>query len=144
MFLARIQGDRCGPIHPPYGPFRYFMVLIDASSKWSHNCLLSTQNVAFAKFLAQKIKLRVQFPNYTITGELTSKAFNDYCMSIGIIIEHLVAHAHTQNSLVELLIKCLQLIVRPLIMITKLPTFIWGTCYFTCCSTYSHQVKDIS
>ena len=32
MFLERIQGDICGPIHPPCGPFRYFMVLIDASS----------------------------------------------------------------------------------------------------------------
>ena len=29
-FLKRIQGDICGPNHPPSGPFRYFMVLIDA------------------------------------------------------------------------------------------------------------------
>jgi len=29
-FLERIQGDICGPIHPPSGPFSYFMVLIDA------------------------------------------------------------------------------------------------------------------
>ena len=35
-FLERIQGDICGPIHPPSGPFRYFMVLIDASTRWSH------------------------------------------------------------------------------------------------------------
>lgn len=31
-FLERIQGDICGPINPPCGPFRYFMVLIDAST----------------------------------------------------------------------------------------------------------------
>ena len=31
-FLERIQGDICGPIHPPCGTFRYFMVLIDAST----------------------------------------------------------------------------------------------------------------
>ena len=31
-FLEQIQRDMCGPIHPPCGPFRYFMVLIDASS----------------------------------------------------------------------------------------------------------------
>ena len=30
-FLERIQGDICGPIHPPNGPCRYFLVLIDAS-----------------------------------------------------------------------------------------------------------------
>ena len=32
-FLKRIQGDICGPIHPPSGPFRYFMVLIDVSTR---------------------------------------------------------------------------------------------------------------
>ncbi|GJV23042.1 disease resistance CC-NBS-LRR class family protein [Tanacetum coccineum] len=133
MFLERIQGDICGPIHPPCGPFRYFMVLIDASSKWSHVSLLSTRNVAFAKFLAQIIKLRAHFPDYTLkrvrldnAGEFTSHAFNDYCMSVGIIVEHPVAHVHTQNGLAESLIKRLQLIARPLIMRTKLPVSMWG------------------
>ena len=51
-FLKRIQGDICGPIHPPCGPFRYFMVLIDASTRWSYVCLLSTRNTAFARMLA--------------------------------------------------------------------------------------------
>lgn len=52
VFLERIQGDICGPIVPPCGPFRYFMVLIDASTRWSHVSLLSTRNIAFAKLLA--------------------------------------------------------------------------------------------
>src|SRR6187200_1099068 len=132
-FLERIQGDICGPIHPPTGPFRYFMVLIDASSRWSHVCLLSTRNMAFAKFLAQIINLRAHFPDYTIkrvrldnAGEFTSQSFNDYCMSVGIVVEHPVAHVHTQNGLAESLIKRLQLIARPLIMRTKLPVSIWG------------------
>ena len=101
-FLERIQGDICGPIHPPCGPFHYFMVLIDASSRWSHVCLLSTRNMAFARLLAQIIKLRAQFPDYTIkkirldnAGEFTSQAFNDYCMSIGIEVEHPLSHVHT-------------------------------------------------
>ena len=37
-FLEKIQGDICGPIYPPCRPLRYFMVLIDTSSKWSHVC----------------------------------------------------------------------------------------------------------
>ena len=57
-FLERIQGDVCGLIHPPCGPFRYFMMLIDASTRWSHVCLLSSRNMAFAKLLAQIIMLR--------------------------------------------------------------------------------------
>ena len=84
-FLERIQGDICGPIHPLCGLFRYFIVLIDASSRWSHIYLLSTRNVAFARFLTQIIRLRAQFPDYTIkkvrldnAGEFTSQVFNDY------------------------------------------------------------------
>jgi hypothetical protein len=132
-FLKRIHGDICGPIHPPCGPFRYFMVLIDSSTRWSHVCLLSTRNVAFARLLAQIIKLRAQFPDYSIktirldnAGEFRSQAFDDYCMSIGIEIEHSVAHVHTQNGLAESFIKRLQLIARPLLMKTKLPTSVWG------------------
>ena len=33
-FLEHIQGNICGPIHPPSGPFHYFMVLINASTCW--------------------------------------------------------------------------------------------------------------
>ena len=57
-FLERIQGDICGPIHPAYGPFKYYMVLIDSSTKWSHVCLLSTRDMDFARLLAQIIRLK--------------------------------------------------------------------------------------
>ena len=46
-------------------------------------------------------------------------------MSIGISVEHLVAHVHTQNGLTESFIKRLQLTTRPLLMRVKLPTFLW-------------------
>jgi hypothetical protein len=65
-FLEHIQGDICGPIQPLSGPFRYFMVLIDASTRWSHACLLSTRNHAFAKLIAQVIKLKAQYPEHQI------------------------------------------------------------------------------
>nr|CAN83828.1 hypothetical protein VITISV_033034 [Vitis vinifera] len=48
VFLERIHGDICGSIHPPCGPFRYFIILIDASTRWSHVCLLSTLYVPIA------------------------------------------------------------------------------------------------
>ena len=98
-------------------PFRYFMVLIDASSRWLYVCLLLSRDMVFAKFLAQIIKLRAQFPDYTIkkirldnAGEFSSESFNNYCMSIGITVEHHVPHVHTQNGLAESLIKRLQYI----------------------------------
>ena len=109
------------------------MVLIDASRRWSHVCLLSTRNVAFARFLTQIIRLRAQFSDYTIkkvrfdnASEFMSHAFNDYYMSIGITVEHPLAHIHTQNDLTESPIKRLQFITRPLIMRTKFSIFMCG------------------
>jgi hypothetical protein len=64
--LQRIHGDICGPLQPISGPFRYFIVLIDASTIWSHMCLLSTQNHAFAKIMEQVIRLKAIFPKYRI------------------------------------------------------------------------------
>ncbi|CAL2228219.1 unnamed protein product [Prunus armeniaca] len=78
--------------------------------------------MAFARLLAQIIKLRAQFPYYPIKSikldnacEFASQTFDDYCMSLGIDIEHPVPHVHTQNGLVEALIKRLQLIARTFI-----------------------------
>ena len=109
------------------------MVLIDSSSRWSHVCLLSTHNVVFSRLLALIIRLQAHFPDYhikkirlDIAGEFISKPFDDYCMSVGIEVEHPIAHVHTQNGLVEAFIKRLQLIARPLLMWTKLPIYAWG------------------
>ena len=75
------------------------------------------------------ITLRAQFLDYLIkiicldnTSEFTSQTFIDYNMSIKINIEHHVTHTHTQNGLPESFIKRLQLIARPLLMKTKLPS----------------------
>ena len=111
-FLERIQGDICGPIQPPSGPFSYFMVLIDASTRRSHVYLLSTHNHAFVKIIAQVIRLRAHNPEHQIqsirmdnAAEFFSKAFNDYCMALGILVQHSVPYVHTQNGLAESLIK---------------------------------------
>jgi hypothetical protein len=58
-------------------------------------------------------------------SEFTSQTFYDYCMSIGINVEHHVAHIHTQNGLTESFIKRLQLIARHLLMKTKLHVSAW-------------------
>ena len=73
--------------------------------------------------LAQIIRLQAHFLDYPIkkirldnAGQFISKAFDDYCMSVGIEVEHPIAHVHTQNGLAEAFIKRLQLIARPLLM----------------------------
>ena len=103
------------------------MVLIDASSKWSYVCLLSTRNLAFAKLLTQIINLQAHFPDNQIkkirqdnTREFISKSFLEFCSATGIEVEHHVAHVHTQNGLIKLLIKHLQWIACPLLLHSKL------------------------
>jgi hypothetical protein len=107
------------------------MFLINASTRWSHVCLLFTRNIAFARLHTQIIRLRAQLYDCPIqfiwmnnAGEFTSQAFYDYYMSIGINVEHPVAY--TQNGLTESFIKRLQLIAQPLLMKTKLLIFAWG------------------
>ena len=58
VFLERIHGDICGPIHSSCGPFCYLMILIDVSTMWSHVCLIFSRNAAFARLLTQMIRLR--------------------------------------------------------------------------------------
>jgi hypothetical protein len=90
-FIECIQGDIYGPIQPLCDPFRYLMILIDASTRWSHVCLLSTYNHIFAKFMMQVIILKANYPEYRIksirmdnAAEFSSRAFNNYCMAQGI------------------------------------------------------------
>jgi hypothetical protein len=84
------------------------MTLIDASTRWSHISLLSTCNLAFMRLLAQIIRLRAQFPNYSIkrirldnAGKYSLHAFDAYWMLIDNTIEHPVAYVHTRNGLTE-------------------------------------------
>ena len=50
------------------------------------------------------------------TCEITSHAFHEYCISIGIEVEHPITHVHTQNRLAKSLLKRLKLVARPLLM----------------------------
>jgi hypothetical protein len=59
-------------------------------------------------------------------AEFSSKAFNDYCMVLGIEVQHSVLYVHTQNGLAESLIKRIKLIATPLLQDCNLPTTCWG------------------
>lgn len=133
QFLERIHADVCGPVDPPSGPFRFFLAIIDASSKWTQVSLLSTRNLVFARLLAHILKLKTQFLEYPIktirvdnAGEFTSKTFDDFCMTIGVDVEYPVPYVHFQNGMAEALIKRIQNIARPLLLQTNLPQSAWG------------------
>lgn len=104
IYWEQRQGNICKLVDPSCGQFRYFMVLIDISTWWSHVCLLSAHNMALVRLLAQLIRLRVYFPEYLIkkmsfdnANEFTSQTFIDYYIFVGIDVEHSIAHVHTQN-----------------------------------------------
>jgi hypothetical protein len=128
-FLSIIHADVRGPINPPSGPFRYFMPMIDAFLKWSTISLLTMHNMVFPRLLAQILCLRAQFPKHPIkviqvenAGEFTSPTFDNYCTTVGIDCQYSIPHVHFQNGLAEAIIKRFQLIARPLIMQSQLPT----------------------
>nr|GEY57670.1 retrovirus-related Pol polyprotein from transposon TNT 1-94 [Tanacetum cinerariifolium] len=106
--------------------------------KYSSRLNLQESNVNIISCSAKLIKgygkahilLPGDFPIKTIhldnASEFTSHTFNDYCMSIGISVEHSVAHVHTQNRLAESLTKRIQMIARPMIIKAKLLVFACG------------------
>jgi hypothetical protein len=109
------------------------MDLIDVSTRWSHTCLLSTCNHAFAKFMTQVIRLKANYPEYRIKSirmnnavDFLSRAFNDYCMAQEIDVQYFVLYVHIQSGLAESLIKRIKLIARPLLQGCNLPTSYWG------------------
>jgi transposase InsO family protein len=72
--------------------------------------------------MMQVIRLKANYPEYRIksirmdnAAEFSSRAFNDYCMTQGIEVQHSVPYIHRQNGLVESLIKRIKLIARPLL-----------------------------
>jgi hypothetical protein len=85
-FLECIQEDICGPIQPLCGPFRYFMILIDTSTRWSHVYLLSTCNHDFTKFMTQVIRLKVSYPEYRKKVSIWTMLLNFHMKSLMIII----------------------------------------------------------
>jgi hypothetical protein len=102
-FLTHIQGDICCPIQSLCDLFRYFMILTNAFTRWSHACLLSTHNHDFTKFITQVIRLKVNYPGYKIksicmnnAAEFSSRVFNNYCMTQDIEVQHSVLCVHTK------------------------------------------------
>jgi hypothetical protein len=64
---------------------------------------------------ANYLEYRLQYVRLDNTVEFSSRAFNDYCMTQKIKVQHSVSYVHTQNGLTKSLIKRIKLIARPLL-----------------------------
>ena len=131
--LHRIHGDICGPINPPSGSFRYFLVLIDAFGSHLEVALLTTRNLVFPRILAILLRYKNHFPEHPIkflrmdnAMEFRSHAFEDYCIASGITLIYSMSYEHSQNGLAKAFFKKLQLVTRPLLLHAELPDSFWG------------------
>jgi hypothetical protein len=91
--------------------------------------LLSTRNLVFSQILAYIFKLKAKFPENFIkilrvdnVGEFTSKSFDNFCTAAGIDTQYPVSYVHFQNGTVESVIKRIQMIARPMLMMSQLST----------------------
>jgi hypothetical protein len=83
--------------------------------------------------MVQLIRLKTKFSEHWIQSiwldnvvEFLLRAFNDYCTTQGIQVQHYVSYIHGQNGFAESLIKRIKLIVRPLLHNYNLPISCWG------------------
>jgi hypothetical protein len=129
--LEMLVSDVCGPIVPRSGPFSYFMIIKDMSSRYSSVQLLTSRNEVMPKLLTAIIQLKAHFPEHSIksirvdnASEYVSKSFRTFCASSGITLETSVPYAH--NTSAENFVKLIQLIARPLLLRSNLPLTCWG------------------
>jgi Reverse transcriptase (RNA-dependent DNA polymerase)/GAG-pre-integrase domain/Zinc knuckle len=132
-FMSRLHIDICGPIHPPSGPYRYFMPIIEERSRKATVILLQTKNEAFINILKTVFALQTKFPSHPLqsirldnAAEFQSKSFLQYCSAHGICLEFSTAYEHQQNGLAENYIKRIQHIARSMLMQCNLPMNSWG------------------
>ncbi|KAK9910989.1 hypothetical protein M0R45_034919 [Rubus argutus] len=76
--LIESKGDICRPIQPTSGPLKCLMVLVIASTYWSHVTLWSSPYAAYAKLLAQMIHPRAHYPNHPINSIRLDNAIRVY------------------------------------------------------------------
>ena len=132
------KGDICRPIQPTSGSFKCFMVLVDASTCWSHVALWLSLDVAYAKLLAQIIRLPAHYPYHPINSIRLDIAIRVYIevflwLLHGIDIRHLVLYVYTQNGLTDG-IKDVGNAYQP-------SSLCLGACSIACSCAYSSEVR---
>ena len=98
----------CGPITPPTaGGNKYFMLLIDDSTRWSYVFVLKAKNQALEAFCKFKAKVenitgeRIKVLHSDRGGEFLAGAFKDVCEAVGIQRHITTPYTPQQNGVVE-------------------------------------------
>jgi hypothetical protein len=119
-FSSHLQVDEHGPITPPSGPFKYFIILICSSTRRSFVYLLSSKDMVMAQVVKFIIRMKVQYPEKRIKSirfdnatEFVTSTMKTFLAAQAIENE---SYAHSQNGSAEVHIKRVQQVARTLIM----------------------------
>jgi transposase InsO family protein len=131
--LELVHGDLCGPITPAtHGGRRYFLLLVDDSSRYMWLRLLSSKDEAADAIKAVKEsaeaesgkKLRVLRTDRG--GEFTAVQFAEYCAGEG-VERHLTApDSPQQNGVVERRNQTIVGMARSMMKAKSMPPEFWG------------------
>ena len=130
--LEQLDIDIKGPIYPPSGNWRYFMVIVDRGTRWGTVCFLENRALSFVSILKTIFALESQNEGYAIrrimidsAGEFRSLSFTKYCELRGIVVHYSPAEEHQSNGLAENYIKRITRIMRVILLNSALPVFMW-------------------
>jgi hypothetical protein len=65
--LQRLHCDVHGPVDPPCGSFRYFLVIKDAKIRFSNVSLLSNRAMCFPRIVTFLLHLAAHYPNFPVS-----------------------------------------------------------------------------
>jgi transposase InsO family protein len=106
--LELIHGDLCRPIVPAtHGGRRYFLLLVDDSSRYMWLQLLTSKDEAVAAIKKFQVRAeaesekKLRVPRMDRGGEFTSVEFAAYCADQGVVRHHTTPYSPQQNGVVE-------------------------------------------
>jgi len=126
--LELIHSDVCGKISPssPSGS-NYFVTFIDDVSRFTWVYMLKNKSDVFAKFKEWKVMIEKQY-NVCVKrlrtdngGEYTSREFESYLLSEGIVHEKTIPKTPEQNGVSERMNRTLVESVRTMLLDSNLP-----------------------
>lgn len=138
--LELLHMDVCGPMDVPTPTgYRYFMVIVDDATRYTHVALLKEKSEAFDHFVEFKNRAEKYLERYIKAiqsdpgGEFVSKAFIDLCIREG--IERRLSNPRTpeQNGVAERKNRSLMESARSMLHGQSMAKTFWGTAINTAC-----------
>jgi hypothetical protein len=131
--LSLVYVDLCGPIVPATaGGNKYFMLLVDDHSRWTHVYLLKSKDQAVEAFVKYKAEVenfsecRIKTLRSDRGGEFLAGLFAGVCEQAGIKRQLTAPYTPQQNGVVERKNRTVMEMARSLLKSMRVPGRFWG------------------